>query len=156
MSSTADQANDEAEVDQYSKDVPWYHKGLEDLSPACRELFENYSHIPPEEINSHVFEMVRLNQSTCDACLTTNARTHIEREGVGFATVSVHRQVSIPRALHIHPTLLPSCPLFPQGTPIAAHASRPRLLLRAGHKETRPRRRPFRESLRMRSGAELL
>lgn len=46
--------------DQYSKDVLWYQKELTHISPACRELLENYSRIPPAEVNSHVFELVRL------------------------------------------------------------------------------------------------
>ena len=60
MSSTAIQADRQAERDQYSKDVPWYFKELADLSPACRELFESYSHIPPEEVDSHIYELVGL------------------------------------------------------------------------------------------------
>ncbi len=60
MSSTAIQTDRQAERDQYSKDVPWYLKELANLSPACRELFENYSHVPPEEVNSHIYELVRL------------------------------------------------------------------------------------------------
>lgn len=40
-----------------SKDVPWYQKEPDRFSPACRELLENYSHIPPEEVSSHVFQI---------------------------------------------------------------------------------------------------
>ncbi len=60
MSSTAIQADRPTEGDHYSKDVPWYFKELANLSPACRELFENYSHVPPEEVDSHIYELVRL------------------------------------------------------------------------------------------------
>ena len=59
MPSTATPPDGQAKVDQYSKDVPWYHKELGDLSPACRELLENYSHIPADEVIPHVLELVR-------------------------------------------------------------------------------------------------
>ena len=60
MSSAATQTDGQAEVDQYSKDVLWYQKELKHMSPACRELLENYSRIPPAQVKSHVLQLVRL------------------------------------------------------------------------------------------------
>lgn len=60
MSSTTTQTDNQVRADRLSKDVPWYHKEIEAFRPAGRELLENYSHIPPNDIEPHVFEIVRL------------------------------------------------------------------------------------------------
>ena len=59
MSSTTFQMNTQTKAGQCSKDVAWYFKEFPELSPAGRDLFENYSHIPPDKIESHVLEIVR-------------------------------------------------------------------------------------------------
>ena len=41
-----------------SKDVRWYTKELPKLDPHVRELLENYSHIPPEDVESHILKFV--------------------------------------------------------------------------------------------------
>ena len=64
MSSTATPTDPQVEKDQYSKDVSWYSKEIEGLNPACRELLERYSHIPPDEVEQHVFEIVRLTSTS--------------------------------------------------------------------------------------------
>ena len=60
MSLTTTQTDSQAKVSKwdYSKDVKWYDKEPHNLRSTCRELFENYSHIPPEEVESHVLELV--------------------------------------------------------------------------------------------------
>ena len=63
MASTATQTDTQAKVEPFSKDVPWYYKEIGEFSPACRELLEKYSHIPPEEAIPHILEIVRLNFS---------------------------------------------------------------------------------------------
>lgn len=63
MRSATAQNDNQTQADRFSKNVPWYHKEIEEFRPAGRELFENYSHIPPDEIESHVFEIVRLTIS---------------------------------------------------------------------------------------------
>ena len=63
MPSTTTQTDDQAQTDRFSKGLPWYQKSIENFGPAGRELLENYSHIPPDEIDSHVLEMVRLTNS---------------------------------------------------------------------------------------------
>ena len=65
MSSATTQTDNQTQADKFSKDVPWYHKEIEEFRPAGRELLENYSHIPPDQIESHVFELVRLTTSPC-------------------------------------------------------------------------------------------
>lgn len=40
---------------QTSKDAPWYSPNLESLSPQSRELFEQYSHLPPDRIFAHIY-----------------------------------------------------------------------------------------------------
>ena len=63
MSSAATQTDSQSEVSKwdYSKDVEWYLKEPDNLRSTCRELFENYSHIPPEEVVPHIIELVCLN-----------------------------------------------------------------------------------------------
>lgn len=62
MSSTATQTDSQAEVSKwdYAKDVDWYLKEPGNLRSECRKLFENYSHIPPEEVEPHILELVSL------------------------------------------------------------------------------------------------
>jgi hypothetical protein len=45
--------------DGYSKELPWYYKDIDGhLAPISRELLEEYSHIPDEDVNSHVYKIV--------------------------------------------------------------------------------------------------
>ncbi|KAF7877448.1 hypothetical protein EAF04_001125 [Stromatinia cepivora] len=45
-------------TDKYSTSKPWYHTTIgKRLGPEARELLENYSHIPPEEVDAHVYKM---------------------------------------------------------------------------------------------------
>ncbi|PQE24513.1 methyltransferase domain-containing protein [Rutstroemia sp. NJR-2017a WRK4] len=48
-------------IAERSTDVPWYEKTIpaEKLDGAARELLENYSKIPPSEVESHVYNIVR-------------------------------------------------------------------------------------------------
>lgn len=46
--------------------LPWYKKDLGEIKPHTRELFENYSHIPSEEVESHIRKIVSAHQiSVC-------------------------------------------------------------------------------------------
>lgn len=45
-------------VDRRSKDSPSYAKSIGDKLGPARQLFENYSKIPPEEVEKHVNEIV--------------------------------------------------------------------------------------------------
>jgi hypothetical protein len=45
----------EGEVDRYSKKNRWYYKTLDNhISSAARRLLEEYSHIPADEVDSHI------------------------------------------------------------------------------------------------------
>ena len=48
----------EAEIDLRDKNVPWYDPKLKKLGPPARELLENYSKIPPAEVEDHIYKMV--------------------------------------------------------------------------------------------------
>lgn len=65
MSLTASSTNGQAEVSKYdySKDVEWYYKEPNNLRSTCRDLFEKYSHISPEEVKPHILELVCLKYS---------------------------------------------------------------------------------------------
>lgn len=60
MSLATTQTESQAEVSKwdYSKDVEWYFQEPDNLRSTCRELFEKYSHIPPEEVLPHILEIV--------------------------------------------------------------------------------------------------
>jgi hypothetical protein len=46
-------------IDSREKDVPWYTDSIGTrLGPAARKLLEEYSHIPPEQVESHIFAVV--------------------------------------------------------------------------------------------------
>jgi hypothetical protein len=40
--------------------LPWYKKDLTELRPHTRELFEDYSHIAPTEVEAHIRKIVRI------------------------------------------------------------------------------------------------
>jgi hypothetical protein len=57
----ADQNSEEEQLrlQRFSKENRWYYKTIDDnLQPASRKLLEEYSHIPPSEVDSHVYKMV--------------------------------------------------------------------------------------------------
>ncbi|KAB8298625.1 hypothetical protein EYC80_000804 [Monilinia laxa] len=47
-----------SQSDKYSTSKPWYHTTIgKRLGPEARELLENYSHIPKDEVDAHVYKM---------------------------------------------------------------------------------------------------
>jgi hypothetical protein len=48
----------EAEIDLRDKTVSWYDPKLKKIAPSARELLENYSRIPPAEVEDHIYKMV--------------------------------------------------------------------------------------------------
>jgi hypothetical protein len=48
----------EAKIEFRDKNVSWYEPKLKRLSPSARELLENYSKIPPVEVEDHIYKMV--------------------------------------------------------------------------------------------------
>jgi hypothetical protein len=47
-----------------SKQFPWYQESFGSrLTPVCRQLLEEYSQVPPAEVESHVYEMVKISRS---------------------------------------------------------------------------------------------
>jgi hypothetical protein len=43
------------------KDVPWYTDSIGSrLGPSARKLLEEYSHIPADQVESHIYAVVRL------------------------------------------------------------------------------------------------
>jgi SAM-dependent methyltransferase len=42
------------------KDVPWYNDSIgSQLGPSARKLLEEYSHIPVDQVESHIYAIVR-------------------------------------------------------------------------------------------------
>ncbi len=49
-------------LEKYSKENPWYYKDLTShLAPISRKLLEEYSQIPPEDVDAHVYKLVTLH-----------------------------------------------------------------------------------------------
>lgn len=56
------------------KTVGWYEPTLgEKLTPSARELFEAYSKIPADEVESHVYKIVPLCSSYLISCSCIDA-----------------------------------------------------------------------------------
>ena len=49
-----------SQVATRDKSAPWYAPEISQISPAARELFENYSHVPAERVIPHILEVVSL------------------------------------------------------------------------------------------------
>ena len=52
------------DIKAQNKNVQWYKADLETVSPQARELLENYSHIPPDEVIPHILKIVRPHQTS--------------------------------------------------------------------------------------------
>ena len=49
----------EERLSRFSKENRWYYKSLDNHVPlASRKLLEEYSHIPPSKVDSHIYKMV--------------------------------------------------------------------------------------------------
>ena len=47
-------------LDRYSKENRWYYQDIDGrIKPESRKLLEEYSHIPSEEVDSHIYKLVR-------------------------------------------------------------------------------------------------
>jgi SAM-dependent methyltransferase len=51
--------NSRLRIGSRDKNVGWFNSNLESLTPAQRDLFETYSHIPPDRVIPHILEVVR-------------------------------------------------------------------------------------------------
>jgi hypothetical protein len=66
-------------IEKRTKDVPWYnHEIGSKLGDSARDLLENYSHIPPAEVESHVYAVVSINVPSFEShyrldCILKNA-----------------------------------------------------------------------------------
>lgn len=47
-------------IGSIDKSVRWYDKSFPGVQPDARMLLETYSKIPPEKVNEHVLEIVRI------------------------------------------------------------------------------------------------
>ncbi len=54
-----EQENSRLRIGSRDKNVSWYNSNLEALTAAQRDLFENYSHIPPNVVIPHILRVVR-------------------------------------------------------------------------------------------------
>ena len=59
--SSAVASNDQ--ITKRSRDVAWYNPELTSVPSAAREILEHYSKIPVDEIERHVFDIVRYSKS---------------------------------------------------------------------------------------------
>lgn len=54
----AAQIDDSKDVLDNNKTVPWYREKPDQFNPAARELLERYSHVAPDEVDSHAQDVV--------------------------------------------------------------------------------------------------
>lgn len=50
-------------VGSKDKSVGWYDQTFHGIEPAARKLLEEYSHVPPEEVDQYVIAMVRYTET---------------------------------------------------------------------------------------------
>jgi hypothetical protein len=51
--------NAKEKINLREKDVPWYSESIDSkITPQARQLLEEYSHIPPAEVEDHVLSIV--------------------------------------------------------------------------------------------------
>lgn len=76
----------------------WYNPDIKDLPVETRDLFEQYSRIPAEDVVDHIQKMVRLllfRPSLGDACPLMVIDLLAEISGVGHLSISLYRPTSI-------------------------------------------------------------
>jgi hypothetical protein len=86
-----------------SKQFPWYQASFGSrLTTECRQLLEEYSRIPPEKVERHVYEMVWF--AVCVSCLLhtlTKLAIRKERHSMGHLPLPLHWGVLVshPRSI---------------------------------------------------------
>jgi hypothetical protein len=60
-----DPANSRLRIGSRDKNVGWFNPDLSALTEAQRDLFENYSHLPPDRVIPHILEVVRTPPIRC-------------------------------------------------------------------------------------------
>lgn len=76
----------------------WYDESSPELSTETRDVLENYSKIPPNEIESHLRNIVR----TCAHDITRHTANtdSIARQGLGDPQLSMYWSMAISRPIH--------------------------------------------------------
>jgi hypothetical protein len=82
-----DQENSRLRIGSRDKNVGWFTSNLETLTPAQRDLFENYSHIPSDHVIPHILEVVRTAPVCCRALINLK---FIARESLGISPFTLH------------------------------------------------------------------
>jgi len=59
------QANSRLRIGSRDKNVGWFNPNLSALTEAQRDLFENYSRLPPDRVIPHILEVVRTAPIFC-------------------------------------------------------------------------------------------
>jgi hypothetical protein len=59
--------------------LPWYKKNLDELKPRTRDLFENYSHVPAADVESHVRKTVSAISASSPFSATSNSDARAAR-----------------------------------------------------------------------------
>lgn len=66
------------DIGSKDKSVGWYDQMFHGIEPAARKLLEEYSHIPPEEVDQYVIAMVRYTEALF-LLSPSPQRTHTKR-----------------------------------------------------------------------------
>jgi hypothetical protein len=82
--------------------LPWYKKDLEELKPRTRDLFENYSHVPSAEVESHIKKIVSAGSPSS----TSKSDARAARWSIQSVPLSVRWQLGLPQSERLRSTSL--------------------------------------------------
>ena len=138
------------------KSVAWYKEDIGEIPAAGQDLQDRYSSIPAEDLAQHLFKVVRPSSSISphypslispSTPFLTSSSTYkvTARQSLEHRPLPLHRLLAIPQTQHTPKPHLRRNPRPSARTGPAT--SRPRLLRRSRHPQTRPRWRPRRTYL---------
>ena len=129
------------------KDVKWFKPDIAEIQPAFRALMEDYSKIPPDEVKSHILNIVSHQAVTPETLAESSCL--IARESMANVSLSLHWSIQLPDAVYYLPCLLSSCTLHLEHTWVSSHAAGHRVLLGPGPTQAGQRRRHSRKCVRL-------
>lgn len=123
-----------------SKDLPWFHSKIGDnLAPAGRRLLEEYSGIPPSEVEGHIYSVVsNPNSGIVDASSPQALICPAARSSMGDISVALHRRVLVHHPRPLPASLLPIPPHEPPVPDITQEAPGPGHMSRPGPSQAHP------------------
>ena len=129
---------------------PWYHHEIGDeLTTEAKKVLEMYSKILPDEIESHIYRIVRPPNPPRPPYPKSKTKHPTARQSLGHLPLALHRRILVPL---LRPLQAPSLHLRrPPASKSRRNTPRPGRLPRARSPQMCLRRRACDEPLRQRS-----